>query len=526
MSQGRGQPVTPADPSVEARASSVKEPAREPAHNSDRKRMGTLLRGRHALITVNTTEEDRALEAVVGGCIDQSRHVYAWSVVRGVYEGAFDTDHVPQAGTEQPAAALRWCWQAGADQVFVFCDLVSHLENEVVVRALRELITRATTLGSTVVLIDHRDGLPEIIQREAMPFAPSLPDDQELLQIIRATVDQLKTDKPIAVDLSKELVRAAVKALRGLTRSQARRLVAEAMAEDDRFDARDVEGFAAARARLLGSNALLEAVDAGADDVAGAGNLKAWLDLRRTAIDAPASSGLDIPRGVLLLGVPGSGKSLCAKTVARWWRRPLLRLDVGSLYDRYIGESERRLRGALRQAEAMAPAVLWIDEIEKAFASAASQSTDGGLSQRMFGCLLTWMQERTAAVFVVATANDIAALPPELLRKGRFDEIFFVDLPSAAVRRDIARIHLARRRLDPAGFDLEGIAADSDGCTGADIEAAIASAALTAHAEGRAAVTADVVKALGESAPLARVMPERIAALRAWQHGRCRLADS
>ena len=492
---------------------------------SDRQRMARLLRARHPLIAINTTEEDRAMEAVVGAGTDISRHIYAWSVVRGVHEGAFDTDHAPQSGTEQAAAALRWCWQAGADQVFVFCDLGAHLDNEVVVRALRELISRATTLGSTVVLIDHRDALPEIIQRDAVPFAPSLPDDQELLQIIRATVDQLKIDRPIAVELSKELVRAAVKALRGLTRSQARRLVAEALAEDDRLDAADVEGFAAARSRLLGSGSLIEAINAGNDDVAGADNLKRWLDLRRTAIDAPAGSGLDVPRGVLLLGVPGSGKSLCAKTVARWWRRPLLRLDVGSLYDRYVGESERRLRGALRQAEAMAPAVLWVDEIEKAFASAASQSTDGGLSQRMFGCLLTWMQERQAAVFVVATANDIAALPPELLRKGRFDEIFFVDLPKAAVRRDIARIHLVRRGMDQTAFDLEKIAEASDGCTGADIEAAIAAAGLEAHVAKRVMTTDDVLKALGESAPLARVMPERIAALREWQHGRCRPAD-
>jgi SpoVK/Ycf46/Vps4 family AAA+-type ATPase len=216
---------------------------------------------------------------------------------------------------------------------------------------------------------------------------------------------------------------------------------------------------------------------------------------------------------------------LCARTIARWWNRPLLRLDVGSLYNQYVGESERRLREALLQAEAMAPAVLWVDEIEKAFASAASQSTDGGLSQRMFGCLLTWMQERAAPVFMVATANNIEALPPELLRKGRFDEIFFVDLPTAPVRREIARLHLLRRKVDPATCDLDAIAAAAQGCTGADIEAAIVTSALHAAALKRPLITADVLHAIADSAPISLLMRERIAALRAWARERCRFAD-
>jgi hypothetical protein len=492
---------------------------------SERQRFLLLLRARHPLVTVVTGEEDRVLEAIVGAALDSGRQLHAWSVVRGVHSGTFATEVEVEAGTEQPGAALRWCWQAGAGRVFVFCDLAPHLDNDVVVRALRELVARAATLGSTVVLVEHRDALPEVVAREAVPFVPSLPDDQELFQVMRATVESLKSDKPVTIELSKEHIRAAVRALRGLTRGQARRLVAEVMASDDRLDATASARLAAARGRLLGRGALLEAVEVGGDEVAGAANLKRWLELRRGAIDAAPGAGLDVPRGVLLLGVPGSGKSLCAKTVARWWNRPLVRLDVGSLYDRWVGESERRLREALRQAEAMAPAVLWVDEIEKAFASAASQSTDGGLSQRMFGCLLTWMQERRAAVFVVATANDLEALPPELLRKGRFDEIFFVDLPPLAVRRDIARIHLAKRRLDPAAFDLEVLATAADGCTGADLEAAIASALLEARSAGREPTTADVLAALAASPPLARLMPERIATLRRWAEGRCRFAD-
>jgi len=189
------------------------------------------------------------------------------------------------------------------------------------------------------------------------------------------------------------------------------------------------------------------------DQIGGLRRLKFWLEQRRESLsDEAIKFGLEPPRGVLMLGVQGAGKSLAAKAVATAWQRPLLRMDVGALYDKYIGESERRLREALRQAEQMAPIVLWIDEIEKAFASAASQSSDGGLSKRMFGTLLTWMQERTAPVFLIATANDIEALPPELLRKGRFDEIFFVDLPDLDARRAIFQIHLNRRKHDAKQF--------------------------------------------------------------------------
>jgi SpoVK/Ycf46/Vps4 family AAA+-type ATPase len=226
-----------------------------------------------------------------------------------------------------------------------------------------------------------------------------------------------------------------------------------------------------------------------------------------------------------MLGVQGAGKSLCAKAIATAWQRPLLRMDVGALYDRYVGESERRLRDALEQAEQMAPLILWIDEIEKAFASAASRSTDGGLSQRMFGSLLTWMQEHEEPVFLVATANDIEALPPELLRKGRFDEIFFVDLPKKATRRQIFAIHLKKRQRDPEAFDLDALAAAADGFSGAEIEQAVIAALHEAFFEKQDLRTEHVLGALQSSPPLSVTMAERVAALRAWAEERCVPAD-
>jgi len=222
-----------------------------------------------------------------------------------------------------------------------------------------------------------------------------------------------------------------------------------------------------------------------------------------------------------MLGVQGAGKSLCAKAIATAWHQPLLRMDPSTLYASYIGESERNLRQALRQTEAMSPVVLWIDEIEKGFASAASQSTDGGLSKRMFGTLLTWMQEHEAPVFVVATANDIEALPPELLRKGRFDEIFFVDLPTEPVRRDIFAIHLKKRRRDPQQFDLQALARTSEGYSGAEIEQAIISALHEAYADNAELDTGRILTALRTSPPLSVTMAETVQCLRAWSKGRC-----
>jgi SpoVK/Ycf46/Vps4 family AAA+-type ATPase len=262
------------------------------------------------------------------------------------------------------------------------------------------------------------------------------------------------------------------------------------------------------------------------DEVGGLKNLKLWLSRREAALSEDGQkAGLDAPRGVLLLGVQGAGKSVAAKAIAAAWQRPLMRLDPGVLYDRYVGESERRLREALRQAEAMAPVVLWVDEIEKGFASAASQSTDGGLSQRMFGTLLTWMQDRTAPVFLVATANNIDALPPELLRKGRFDEIFFIDLPSEETRAEIFRIHLRRRKCDPGSFDIARLSVLSAGYSGAEIEQSVVSGMYAAHAARRAMTTEDLAKALSDSPPLSVTMRERVDALRAWSRGRCANAD-
>jgi len=357
-----------------------------------------------------------------------------------------------------------------------------------------------------------------------------LPDDDALEAIARDTVREISKSRAIEATIRRSTLEAIARTMRGLTRRQARGVITASVVQDDAFNDDDLEQVMLHKRNACSDlDGVLEFVQApvSMDRIGGLARLKSWLGARSLATAREAEEfGLALPRGVMLLGVQGAGKSLAAKAVATAWRVPLLRLDAGALYDKFVGESERKLRESLAQADRMAPAVLWIDEIEKGFASASSLSSDGGLSRRMFGTLLTWMQERRSATFLVATANDISALPPELLRKGRFDEIFFVDLPAPEVRRTILAIHLAQRKRDAAAFDMDALVAATDGYSGAEIEAGIESALRVAFADGRRPLaTADLVDAYRASPPISVVMSDRIAELRAWSRGRCVPAD-
>jgi SpoVK/Ycf46/Vps4 family AAA+-type ATPase len=367
-----------------------------------------------------------------------------------------------------------------------------------------------------------------VVRAWSTDFELTLPDERELEQILKHTLRARSEEVPVQVYLNRRDLDTIIRNLKGLTRRQARQIILDAVCGDSRFDISDVNHILAQKRRLLQSAGLLEYVEAPVDleEIGGLVRLKNWLNQRRCALSKDAAEfGITAPKGVLMLGVQGAGKSLAAKAVATAWQMPLMRMDVGALYDKYIGESERRLHDTLKQAEMMAPIVLWIDEIEKAFASAASRSVDGGLSQRMFGALLTWMQERAGGVFTIATANDIEALPPELLRKGRFDEIFFVDLPTFDARAQIFAIHLKKRSRDPGQFDLAALAAASDGYSGAEIEQAVVAGLHTAFADQQQLTTKHILAALEGSPPISVTMRERIADLREWAQGRCVPAD-
>jgi AAA+ superfamily predicted ATPase len=495
---------------------------------TDRKQLEQFLINRRPWVAVQTFEEEYVLGLLREIAVEMQLELWIWSATDGLRDGVL-SGGAPIPDTEKAGAALYFLSRERRNGgIYVMLDLAPQLKDDRTMRCLREAVDELAKGGSQLVMIDACDTAPPLVAAAATKFTPSLPDEKEIHDILSTTLRHLNNQQRIEVHVSREDLNAIVKNLCGLTRRQCRQVIYDSVFDDQRFDASDISRILAEKRRAIGSDGVLEYVDSPAslDDIGGLNRLKDWLAQRRNCLsDAAAAFGLTAPRGILMLGVQGAGKSLAAKAVATAWQRPLLRLDAGSLYDRYIGESERRLRDALQQAERMAPVVLWIDEIEKGFASAASLSTDGGLSKRMFGTLLTWMQERTAPVFLMATANDIAALPPELLRKGRFDEIFFIDLPQLEARTQIAAIHLKKRKRDPAKFDLAAIAEASAGFSGAEIEQAIVSALHDAFASQKDLTTAHILAALKASPPLSVTMAEKLQELQEWAKGRCVPAD-
>jgi hypothetical protein len=498
-----------------------------PISTTDQQRLEHLLRAEHPCVSITTYEEDEALSLVRDAVQELGLDLLIWSVSQGLRDGMI-ADGPSITGTEHPAAALVAIEQMPRRVTVAMLDLAEHLKDERTMRCLREAIGAVAKTGGHIILIDHSTNAPAAVRAVATTFELSLPDGPALEQIVRETLKRRNEVCRLAVEISKRDLQTVVRNLRGLTRRQARQIVLDTVCEDRRFDVSDVNMVLAQKRRQLQGIGLLDFVEAptSIDEIGGLRRMKFWLEQRREALNDEAKAfGITPPRGVLMLGVQGAGKSLAAKAVATAWQRPLLRMDVGALYDKFIGESERRLRDALHQAEMMAPIILWIDEIEKAFASAASQSSDGGLSKRMFGTLLTWMQEHDAPVFLIATANDIEALPPELLRKGRFDEIFFVDLPDAEARQMIFAIHLKKRGRDPKQFDLAKLAQVSEGHSGAEIEQAIKAALYGAFAHKQELTDQHLIDAINTSPPLSVTMAERIEDLRNWATGRCVPAD-
>ncbi len=495
-----------------------------------------LFEAQNIAVRLVSFEEAEARDLVLNVAAELRLGAWVWSAVSGLRR--LDTAGEPIEGTVNAGAALRYLTLNMAEPALcIFLDLADHLEDKLILRTLREFIERLTAwntgsvhskdhrAGSRLAMIDHRENVPDVIGSCCTRFFIPQPDDAEIETILKRTLRRMNDQRPVKVDgMKKSDVETLVVSLRGLSRTQVARVVADVVADDRALGPDDLKKVAKSKRRLLQSAGVLEPIDAPTtmDNIGGLKRLKSWLAARTRSFEAAAKDfGLKPPRGVLLLGVQGAGKSLAAKAIATAWTRPLMRLDPGALYDKYVGESEGRLRDALRQAEAMSPVVLWIDEIEKGFASAAGQSTDGGLSRRMFGTLLTWMQEHTHPVFLVATANDIEALPPELLRKGRFDEIFFVDLPARDSRREVFAIHLRRRKQDPARFDLDALADASEGFSGAEIEQSVVSALQEAYPSRAALDTARILREVRQSPPLSVTMREKIETLREWAKGRC-----
>lgn len=501
---------------------------------NDRHDLELMLGSRVPLLVVESVEEPRVVALFRELCADGPRALFRWSITEGLRpvdggearsgnSSAWRGTPPGKDGRADPIQALRDLRTRSQPTVTLLLDAHPFLDDPLVVRLLKEIALDREAVAHTVVFVSHAVELPPEIRTYAARFSVSLPDPAGIEQIVREEARSWSARHGRKVNADRQALSMLVANLTGLTGADVRRLARQAIWDDGAITHDDLDGVMSAKHRLLdeGSAISFELDTARFEQVGGLAGLKRWLARRRDAFFGEAPE-LEAPRGVLLVGVQGGGKSLAARAVAGAWGLPLLRLDVGSLYDKFFGETEKNLREALATAVLMAPCVLWIDEIEKALAEGGN---DAGTSRRMLGHLLTWMAERTAPVFIVATANDITRLPPELIRKGRVDEIFFIDLPRAEVRRDIFAIHLRRRDFDPDAFDLDGLADASEGFSGAEIEQAIVSACYLARERRAALDGAHLLEELTRTRPLSVVMAEQITGLRAWAEGRTVSAD-
>ena len=486
--------------------------------------LALIIRSRFPIVQVETREETRIMKLLERVTNLENWPLFVWSIADGL-------KRVPRADTMTQTYefqdVLRHIDKTPQNGVYTLLDAQPYFENPVNVRLIKEIAQEYYKTARTMIFVGAKLDLPDELSRMSARFCLPLPDVARVREIFKEEAGLWQRQDGGSLKGDQNAVELIVQHLAGMCEEDARRLIRESIRDDGIISLEDAQRVLKFKRDALGQGGLLEfEMDTGNfSDIGGLGGLKRWLELRRVAFSGDAAKlGVDPPKGVLLLGVQGAGKSMAAKAIAGSWNVPLMRLDFGVLYNKFQGESERNLREALKQAEAMAPCVLWIDEIEKGLASDGG-SSDGGVSRRMLGTVLTWMAERTAKVFLVATANDVTQLPPELLRKGRMDEIFFVDLPDAATRADIFRIHLKKRKLDPAKFDLSQLAVAADGFSGAEIEQAIVAAIYEALATKQPLATQLLLAEIAHTRPLSVVMAEKVEGLRQWAAGRTVRAD-
>lgn len=483
-----------------------------------------LVDTRTPLILIETVEGARVEELVLRVSRRTGRPAFRWTLANGLQR--LDEAQPPNRLASEPQKMLAHVMSVSQAGFFLLYDLHGYFKDQLVVSQLREIAARHQSVPHTLIVVAPELQIPAELRGVAARLEISMPTREQLEKLVHEEAAAWGQANRKRVKADGKAIDALVRNLMGLSGSDARRLIRHAIHGDGVLDDNDLPAVMDAKYRLLDQGGVLsfELKPIGLDDVAGMQRLKSWLAQRRDAFlaDKPPP-GLDPPKGLLLLGVQGGGKSLAAKAVAGAWGVPLLRLDFATLYNKYYGETERNLRESLKTAAVMAPCVLWIDEIEKGLST--DSGDDGGPGKRILGTLLTWMAERKERVFLVATANDIEALPPELMRKGRFDEIFFVDLPKPEVRSKAFEIHLKKRGQNPAGFDLKSLADAADGFSGAEIEQAVVAGLYAAHARNELLQTAHIAAELKATKPLSVVMAEKILYLRAWAAQRTVTAD-
>ncbi len=484
-----------------------------------------LVNSRHPIITVETPEEERFEQMLLEVAAELGVPLFEWSVTTGLAK----CHGTPIYDTEQPELALANISLIQGDGVFLLKDFARYCENDRICRRLRELAEKFRTARRAIVISAPVLQLPAELESEAAPFLLDLPSAEELLPRVKSLLAEINREQNIPVTLDGSGIGHVARNLAGLSQEEALRTLRMCILARGRADGGLLDDVLDAKRQALRSDGLIETVrrDASFGDVAGLKRLREWIAKRKSALTVEGQRfGLVPPKGVLITGVQGCGKSLAARAVAGEWGFELARLDAGALYEKFVGESEKKLHKALELAQKLAPMVLWIDEIEKAFASAGSSGdADAGLSQRLLATLLTWMQDRESGVFLAATSNNITVLPPEMMRKGRFDEIFFVDLPSVEVRGALFELHLKKRGRDVKTFDLPKLAAGSDGFSGAEIEQVIIAGLYSAFAQKQQLTTEVLLAEIRATQPLSVTRAEEVESIREWAKTRAAPAD-
>ncbi len=482
-----------------------------------------ILRSRTPIIIIESQDEARILGLLQAIALRRATTSYVplfrWTITDGLQR--LDISLEPQTINSEPTDVLKHIRAVSKPGLYVLLDFHPFLEDPVHVRLLKDICIRYRDVERQIVLISHKVTVPKELDGFCARFDMALPGEKERAKIVQETIDEYARDNPgRKVQIDPKAHELLIRNLAGLTYADTGRLARNAVYVDGAIDKSDLPQVMQAKYELLNRGGALqfEYDTATFGDVGGLSRLKSWLAHRRPAFRGDdGASHLDPPKGILLLGIQGCGKSLAAKATAAVFGVPLLRLDFGAIYDKYHGETERKLRESLQTADVMSPCVLWIDEIEKGIAGRGGET---GTTQRVLGTFLTWMAERKSHVFIVATANDISTLPPELVRKGRFDEIFFVDLPTPQIRGSILAIHLSSRDQPLGNFDIDALAATMEGFSGAEIEQAVVASLYAAHAKKQPLDTRHIQEEVEQTRPLSVVLSEKIAAMRDWAAGR------
>ncbi len=487
-------------------------------------KISVLIRARYPLIYIVSWEEERV--AVMLNMLANSAEnklLLIWSTTEGFSDY---TGKIIDGEAVDPFMALTFIVQYPRPAIFMLKDFHAFMKDPVIIRKLRDLKIHLNKLRKTCFIVSPVLEVPIELEKLMNVIDFDFPTVNLLDSILDGIIEPLKENPKVDVSLTAEEREHVLKSALGLTLDEAENVFAKSLVESQRFDPSII---IKEKEQIIRKSGILEYYHTNdqIEDIGGLEHLKEWLSKRRRGFTEKARDyGLPFPKGLLLIGIPGTGKSLTAKAVASLWNLPLLRLDVGKVFGGIVGESEQNMRNAIKMAESVSPSILWIDEVEKGFSGVqSSNQTDGGTTSRVFGTFLSWLQEKEKPVFVIATANSVSLLPPELLRRGRFDEIFFLDLPSKNDREEIFSIHIKKRKREISNFDLRTLTSLSEGYSGAEIEQTIISAMFEAFSEDREVETTDIMNSIEDIVPLSKLMKEDITELRSWSQSRARLAS-